>query len=167
MAGYNLARREPEMLGSSQASALALLARRCDAVLLNEGNATMTDSIMFHEGNRELQDRFQSRRISDRLEEKLTRTTFTPADITFIESIPYFFLATADASGRPDCSYKGGLPGLCALPDRPSSPSPTMTGMVCSESRQYSCQSQGGSSVYCHARQTAAAARERRGHRER
>ena len=72
----------------------------------------MTDSIMFHEGNRELQDRFQSRRISDRLEEKLTRTTFTPADMTFIESIPYFFLATADASGRPDCSYKGGLPGF-------------------------------------------------------
>jgi uncharacterized protein len=72
----------------------------------------MTDSIMFHEGNRELQDRFQSRRISDRLEEKLTRTTFTPADMTFIESIPYFFLATADATGRPDCSYKGGLPGF-------------------------------------------------------
>src|SRR5436190_16390577 len=72
----------------------------------------MTDSIMFHEGNRELQDRFQSRRISDRLEEKLTRTAFTPADIAFIESIPYFFLATADASGRPDCSYKGGLPGF-------------------------------------------------------
>src|SRR6478672_1961629 len=72
----------------------------------------MTDSIMFHEGNRKLQDRFQSRRISDRLEEKLTRTTFTPADITFIESIPYFFLATADASGRPDCSYKGGAPGF-------------------------------------------------------
>src|SRR6476646_2379533 len=112
MAGYSLARREPEMPGSSQASALALFARRRDAVLLNEGNATMTDSIMFHEGNRELQDRFQSRRISDRLEEKLTRTTFTPADITFIESIPYFFLATADASGRPDCSYKGGLPGF-------------------------------------------------------
>ena len=72
----------------------------------------MTDSIMFHEGNRELQDKFQSRRISDRLEEKLTRTTFTPADMTFIESVPSFVLATADASGRPDCSYTGGLPGF-------------------------------------------------------
>jgi hypothetical protein len=37
MAGYSLARREPEMQGSSQASALALFARRWDAVLLNEG----------------------------------------------------------------------------------------------------------------------------------
>ena len=147
---------------------LALFARRWDAVLLNEGNATMTDSIMFHEGNRELQDKFQSRRISDRLEEKLTRTTFTPADMTFIESIPYFFLATADASGRPDCSYKGGLPGFVRVtgPSELAFPDYDGNGMFKS-SRQYSCQSQGGSSVYCHARQTAAAARERRGHRER
>src|SRR5882724_487811 len=67
---------------------------------------------MYHEGNRQLQDRFDSRRISDRLEMKLSRTQFTPDDQAFIESIPYFFLATADAKGRPDCSYKGGMPGF-------------------------------------------------------
>src|ERR1700746_4049521 len=72
----------------------------------------MTDSIMYHAGNRQLQDRFDSRRISDRLEEKLTRTQFTADDKAFIESLPYFFLATADAAGRPDCSYKGGMPGF-------------------------------------------------------
>ena len=72
----------------------------------------MTDSIMYHNGNRQLQDRFDSRRISDRLEEKLTRVQFTSDDRTFIESVPYFFLATADADGRPDCSYKGGMPGF-------------------------------------------------------
>ena len=72
----------------------------------------MTDSIMYHEGNRRLQDAFDSRRISDRLEEKLTRTKFSADDKIFIESLPYFFLATADASGRPDCSYKGGMPGF-------------------------------------------------------
>jgi uncharacterized protein len=75
----------------------------------------MADSIMYHEGNRRLQDRFDSRRISDRLEEKLTRTAFTPDDKTFIESAPYFFLATADTEGRPDCSFKGGLPGFVRL----------------------------------------------------
>jgi len=69
-------------------------------------------SIMYHEGNRRLQDQFQSRRISDRLEEKLTRTEFTDDDKVFIENLPYFFLATADAEGRPDCSFKGGLPGF-------------------------------------------------------
>ncbi len=69
-------------------------------------------SIMYHDGNRQLQDRFDSRRISDRLEEKLTRTAFSADDKAFIESAAYFFLATADAQGRPDCSFKGGMPGF-------------------------------------------------------
>jgi uncharacterized protein len=72
----------------------------------------MADSLMYHEGNRRLQDRFDSRRISDRLEQKLTRTAFTPDDKAFIEGASYFFLATADAAGRPDCSFKGGMPGF-------------------------------------------------------
>jgi len=69
-------------------------------------------TIMYHEGNRRLQDQFDSRRISDRLEEKLTRTAFTADDKTFIESVIYFFMSTADAEGRPDCSFKGGPPGF-------------------------------------------------------
>ncbi len=74
--------------------------------------ADMTDSIMYHEGNRRLQDQFDSRRISDRLEEKLTRTAFAADDKAFVESVIYFFLATADAQGRPGCSFKGGAPGF-------------------------------------------------------
>ena len=72
----------------------------------------MADSIMYHDGNRALQDRFDSRRISDRLEAKLTRTAFTADDKAFIESAIYFFLSTADAEGRPDCSFKGGPAGF-------------------------------------------------------
>jgi uncharacterized protein len=72
-------------------------------------------SIMYHDGNRRLQDTFDSRRISDRLEEKLTRTAFTKDDIAQIESAIYFFLATADAEGRPDCSFKGGAPGFVTV----------------------------------------------------
>jgi predicted pyridoxine 5'-phosphate oxidase superfamily flavin-nucleotide-binding protein len=72
----------------------------------------MTSSIMYHEGNRSLQDQFDSRRIADRLEEKLTRTAFTDDDRQFVEGAAYFFLATADADGRPDCSFKGGMPGF-------------------------------------------------------
>jgi uncharacterized protein len=75
----------------------------------------MSDSIMYHDGNRRLQDRFDSRRISDRLEQKLTRKAFTDDDKAFIESMPYFFLATADADGRPDCSFKGGAPGFVRI----------------------------------------------------
>ena len=72
----------------------------------------MNNSIMYHDGNRRLQDQFNSRRISDRLEEKLTHSQFTEGDKTIVESAPYFFLATADAEGRPDCSFKGGMPGF-------------------------------------------------------
>jgi uncharacterized protein len=75
----------------------------------------MAQSVMYHEGNRQLQDRFDSRRISDRLEEKLMRTEFSADDKRFIESLPYFFLATADAKGRPDCSFKGGAPGFVRI----------------------------------------------------
>jgi len=67
---------------------------------------------VYHEGSRRLQDRFDSRRIADRLEQVSFHTEFTDADRAFIESRPMFFLATADAEGRPDCSYKGGLPGF-------------------------------------------------------
>src|SRR5258708_25727941 len=78
----------------------------------------MIQGIMYHVGKRRLQDQFGSRRISDRLKER-TRTQFTSDDEAFIESVPYFFLATADARGQPDCSYRGGMPGfVCVI--RPS-----------------------------------------------
>jgi hypothetical protein len=91
----------------------------------------MPDSIMYHEGNRRLQDEFDSRRISDRLEEKLTRQAFTPDDKAFIESAIYFFLATADAQGRPDCSFKGGAPGFVRVtaPDELAFPDYDGNGM--------------------------------------
>jgi predicted pyridoxine 5'-phosphate oxidase superfamily flavin-nucleotide-binding protein len=44
--------------------------------------------------------------------ESLCRTQFTPDDRVFVESAPYFFLATADVKGNPDCSFKGGMPGF-------------------------------------------------------
>jgi predicted pyridoxine 5'-phosphate oxidase superfamily flavin-nucleotide-binding protein len=72
-------------------------------------------TIMYHEGNRRLQDDFESRRIADRLEEKLTRTAFTADDKAFIEGAVYFFIASADAEGRPDCSFKGGVPGFVRI----------------------------------------------------
>src|SRR3954469_12871109 len=75
-------------------------------------HGSMSQDLMYHDGNRRLQDQFGSRLISDRLEEKLTRTQFTTDDKVFIENLPYFFLATTNAEGQPDCSFKGGLPGF-------------------------------------------------------
>ncbi len=71
----------------------------------------MTDTC-YHPGMRALQDRFDTRRLADRLDERLGRAIFTAQDQAFIESRTLFFLASADDQGRPDCSYKGGMPGF-------------------------------------------------------
>ena len=60
---------------------------------------------MYHEGSRELQDRFDSRRIADRLEQVTVHTEFTADDAAFVERCAMFFLATTDADGWPDCSF--------------------------------------------------------------
>ncbi len=70
---------------------------------------------MYHDGSRRLQDRFETRRLADRLAEVIAHDVFTDADRAFIESQPMFFLATADGAGRPDCSYKGGRPGFVRI----------------------------------------------------
>ena len=66
----------------------------------------------YHAGMRALQDRFDTRRLADRLEEKLAHRDFSDEDRAFIESRPMFLPATADERGRPDCSFKGGAPGF-------------------------------------------------------
>jgi len=70
---------------------------------------------MYHEGNRALQDAFGSRALADRLEDKLRRDQFNDDDSAFIASLGFFFLATADAEGRPDCSFKGGPAGFARV----------------------------------------------------
>lgn len=72
----------------------------------------MTTSRLYHDGSRALQDGFDSRRLADSWEGKITRDLFTDGDREFIEGALFFFLATADAAGRPDCSFKGGVPGF-------------------------------------------------------
>ncbi|HCK85255.1 MAG TPA: pyridoxamine 5'-phosphate oxidase [Hyphomonadaceae bacterium] len=66
----------------------------------------------YHDGQRDIQRRFASTALADRLEQKLGRNRFTDADKNFIEAASFFFLATADSEGRPDCSYKGGASGF-------------------------------------------------------
>jgi predicted pyridoxine 5'-phosphate oxidase superfamily flavin-nucleotide-binding protein len=67
---------------------------------------------MYHAGNRELQDRFGTGPLADRLEAKLRRDCFTDDDAAFVAAQPFFFLATATPQGAPDCSFKGGEPGF-------------------------------------------------------
>ena len=72
---------------------------------------------LYHGGSRSLQDRFDTRRIADRLEEKTVRDTIDEDDRAFIEARDMFFIATADAEGRPQSSYKGGDPGFVRVLD--------------------------------------------------
>jgi uncharacterized protein len=85
----------------------------------------------YHGGARELQDRFDTRRLADSLAEKLSRTAFSAEDKAFIEASSMFFLATADAEGQADCSYKGGVPGFVRVtgPSELSFPSYDGNGM--------------------------------------
>jgi uncharacterized protein len=73
----------------------------------------MTDA--YHQGSRDLQDRFDTRRLADRLHD-MFRSRWTREDVrAMVEAAPMFFLATADREGRPQCSYKGGAPGFLQI----------------------------------------------------
>ena len=71
----------------------------------------------FHDGSRTLQDRFDTRALADRIDDLLVSDTISEGDRAFIEARDMFFLATADAEGRPTCSYKGGEPGFVHVLD--------------------------------------------------
>jgi predicted pyridoxine 5'-phosphate oxidase superfamily flavin-nucleotide-binding protein len=77
----------------------------------------MDDRQMYHEESRKLQDQFDTRRLADRLAERLVRSAFNDEDREFIEGQRMFFLATTDADGFPDCSFKGGDPGFVRVVD--------------------------------------------------
>ena len=77
----------------------------------------MSTDGFFHERSRELQDRFDTRRLADRIEEVLLHDRFDPSDRAFVESRDMFFLATADEQGRPQVSYKGGDVGFVKVVD--------------------------------------------------
>ena len=70
-------------------------------------------------GMRAVQDHFDGRRLADRLEQVTRHRTFSTPDLEFLAGSSMVFVATADADGWPDCSYKGGRPGFVrTLSDR-------------------------------------------------
>ncbi|HZO61575.1 MAG TPA: pyridoxamine 5'-phosphate oxidase family protein [Gaiellaceae bacterium] len=71
----------------------------------------------YHDASRAFQDRFDTRRLADRIDERIVHETIDEDDRAFIESVDMFFIATADAEGRPQCSYKGGDPGFVRVLD--------------------------------------------------
>ena len=74
-------------------------------------------TVLFRESHRQLQRRFDTERLADRIEQRLVRDRLSDENRAFIEGLDMFFLATADAAGRPNCSYKGGDPGFVRVLD--------------------------------------------------
>ena len=62
-------------------------------------------------------DRYDTRRLADRVEQVYLHDTFIENERAFIEARDMFFLATVDPEGRPTVSYKGGAPGFVRIKD--------------------------------------------------
>jgi uncharacterized protein len=74
-------------------------------------------SALYEDSHRQLQRRFDTERLADRIEQRLFRTALTDDDRAFVERLDLFFLATVNARGEPSCSYKGGDPGFVRVLD--------------------------------------------------
>ena len=72
---------------------------------------------LYHGRQRELQDAFDTRRLADVIESSNVHDTLNPIDEAFIVSKDFFFLATADTSGKPSCSFKAGPVGFVRIVD--------------------------------------------------
>jgi predicted pyridoxine 5'-phosphate oxidase superfamily flavin-nucleotide-binding protein len=83
---------------------------------------------MYHDASRRLQDRFDTRRLADRIEDRIVRNRIDDDDRAFIEARDMFFLATSDADGKPQCSYKGGDPGFVRVLDERTIAFPSYDG---------------------------------------
>lgn len=85
-------------------------------------------SRIYGDQHREWQDRFDSRRMADRIEEIAVKTEFGPEEKAWIEARDMFFLSTNDHRGRPTVSYKGGEPGFVKILDERTLAFPSYDG---------------------------------------
>ena len=74
-------------------------------------------SKIYSEQHRVLQQKFDTTRLADRVEELVVRPELPHDSKGFIESRDMFFLTSVDHRGYPTCSYKGGAPGFVRVVD--------------------------------------------------
>ncbi len=72
---------------------------------------------LYGDGARALQDEFDSRRLADRLAEVTVHTALDEGDLALLADQSAVWVATVDADGWPDVSYKGGNPGFVKAVD--------------------------------------------------
>ena len=86
----------------------------------------MTD--FYSDGQLSMQQRADSRKLADRMTEVNVRPALTDGDRAFVEARDMFFIATVDARGHANCSYKGGDPGFVRVVDERTIAFPTYDG---------------------------------------
>ena len=74
-------------------------------------------SRLYGDNHRQLQEKFETRRMADAIEHVAMETEVVGPHKDFIESRDMFFLSTVDHKGRPTVSYKGGDPGFVKVVD--------------------------------------------------
>lgn len=74
-------------------------------------------SRLYGENHRQLQDRHDTRRLADKIEQIAVQPVVSDMDKAFIEGRDMFFLSSVDHQGRPTVSYKGGDPGFVRVVD--------------------------------------------------
>ena len=71
----------------------------------------------YHTASRELQDKFDTRRLADRLVDVTVGDSVDEGMASWLGTRDMFFLSTVDPNGQPTVSYKGGDPGFVRVPD--------------------------------------------------
>jgi predicted pyridoxine 5'-phosphate oxidase superfamily flavin-nucleotide-binding protein len=74
----------------------------------------MWERPFFHEGMRDLQDRFDGRRVAEAIEAKRKHYEFWDDEKELIQSSPFFFIATT-WQDYVDCSIRSGDPGFVKI----------------------------------------------------
>ncbi|EST28451.1 pyridoxamine 5'-phosphate oxidase family protein [Streptomyces roseochromogenus] len=96
-------------------AATRLGAKRDDGLPAPAGARPADD--FYHDGSRQLQRRLGTERLAQHIARHYVHDSLADEHIGWIRSADAVFLATTDPHGRPECSYKGGLPGFVRVPD--------------------------------------------------
>lgn len=73
---------------------------------------------IFHEGHRRAQTLYADPVRAEQIINAMPDTTsLSTEQVTFLEALPFFFLATSDGAGRMQCNFKGGGPGILRASD--------------------------------------------------
>jgi uncharacterized protein len=77
----------------------------------------MDPAEFYHDASRRLQRRFGTEELAAHIARRYVLDALEPAHVEWIRGASAVYVATVDARGFPECSYKGGLPGFIQVLD--------------------------------------------------